>query len=499
VEFSTSEGSFMNLNKLKNFLLISLILTCIIQVGILWDFNAHGFPFNFVRAFRESMASVPESVKKMQTELFTPKRIIVSTGAYQSNWIINKEGESQSIFKDLWEDTKIYLKNIITDENIVSSKASDEKWSEIVQKKSISIEFDTPMSQDMIGYFIGKKVKSNIGAAIVKIVIAPWDSDSYNSNVIYLLDSNSRVYKYIISMSDKSLKREYYDAKIDDLSKQQQQGNIRNYMIFSESKIKVSYPIRQDMLVSVYGSKYDKIGQLNVSIPDNFKVTQGAKLFDIEKKFEGILGSDKDSYDIFTDTKGTVTLKNLENIYRIYTNGILEYKKTGSISGEKGTKDQAFINSMAFVEKIGLVPDNVQVYLSGIEEMRDRYRFTFDYKVANLPIYFDVGLPGKNDDRILNSIVIESNDSGTLSCWWIVRNIEPLKDKKQYNVNFSDILDSTFEQYPNIKQLKDFSIQDVLTGFRLTGDGTGSRIEPQGMVIGGNNSIYSVKLKVPVK
>lgn len=486
----------MNLNKLKNVLLITLISTCVIQVGILWDFNAHGLPFNFYKAFLSWKGSTPASVKKMQAELFTPKRIIVSTGAYQSNWIINKEGDFQSTFKELWEDAKIYIGNIVADENVESSKATDEKWSDIVQRKSISIELDTPLTQDMIGYFTSKKVKSNSGAAIVKLVIAPWDSDNgYNSTVVYLLDSNSRVYKYIISMSDKNLKREYYDSKIEELTKQQDQGTIRNYMVFSETKNKVSYPIRQDMMVSLYGSKYDKLGLINVTIPDNYKVTQGESLLDAEKKFEGILGKDQYSYDLFTDTNGTVTMKNQENIYRLYTNGILEYKRTGNISGEKGAKDQAFINSMAFVEKLGLVPGNVQVYLSGIEELRDRYRFTFDYKIANLPIYFDVGLPGKNEDKITNSIVIESNSTDTLACWWIVRDIEPLKDKKQYNVNFVDVLDSAFEQNPNIKQLKDFSVQDVLTGYRLTGDGTGSKLEPQGLIIGGNDSIYGVKLK----
>jgi hypothetical protein len=487
----------MNLNRLKNTLLITLILTCVIQVGILWDFNAHGLPFNFFKAFQNWKVSASAPVKKMQAELFTPKRIIVSTGAYQSNWIINKEGDSQSAFKELWEDAKIYIGNIIADENIESSKVIDEKWSDIVQRKSISIEFDTPMSQDMIGYFISKKVKNNSGAAIVKLVIAPWDSDnSYNSTVVYSLDSNSRVYKYTISMSDKNLKRGYYDSKIEELTKQQEQGTIRNYMVFSETKNKVSYPIRQDMMVSLYGSKYDKLGLINVTIPDNYKVTQGESLLDVEKKFEDILGKDQYSYDLFTDTNGTVTMKNQENIYRLYTNGILEYKRTGSIPGEKGAKDQAFINSMAFVEKLGLVPGNVQVYLSGIEELRDRYRFTFDYKIANLPIYFDVGLPGKSEDRITNSIVIESSSTDTLSCWWIIRDIEPQKDKKQYNVNFVDVLDSAFEQNANIKQLKDFSVQDVLTGYRLTGDGTGSKIEPQGLIIGGNNSIYSVKLKI---
>jgi len=485
----------MNREKLKKFLLIGLIMSSIMQVGILWDFSTHGLPSYFFRAFQDRVAPVSASIKKMKAELFSPKRIIVSTGA--SNWIVSKEGDTQDVYKALWDDAKDYISKIIAGEDIENVTMPDEKWSDIVLLKSIGIELDTPLSQDMIGYFLDSKVKNSSGAVFVKFVIAPWDSVNYNSTTVYLLDSNMHVYKYSLAMSQKNLKREFYDAELEKLNKLQDQEAIRNYMVFSESKIKLSYPIRQDMLVSAYGDKYDKLGQIDVTIPENFHIAPGSKLLDVESKLGGILGRDGDSYDIFTDAMGTVTMKNLNNQYRVYTDGVLEYKKTGNLTGDKGSKEQAFKNAMSFVEKLGLIPDNVQVYLSGIEETRDRFKFKFDYKAANVPIYFDIGLDGKNGDKIQNAIIIESNNDDALSCYWVVRNIELVKDKKkQYNVNFSDTLDKTFVEYPNIKQVKDFSIQDVLVGYRLTGENVGLKIEPMGLVMGGNNSIYSVKLPV---
>lgn len=487
----------MSLKSFKKYLLIVLILTSVIQVGILWDFSSHGFPFNFFTAIKGVTATVSPNVEKMQNELFSPKRIIVSTGAYQSNWIVAKDGDTQDIYKALWDDAKIYIRKLVSGEGISNSSMVDNKWSEIVTSKSISIEFDTPLSQDMVGYFLSTKAKNESGPEIVKLVISPWENESYNVNTIYLLDKNNHVYKYNIALDQKNLRVDFYEAAIEKLTKMQDQQVIRNYMVFSESKLRMPFTIRPDMLISAYGNKYDKLNQIGVSIPDSFKVTQDTRLNDIESRFSGIIGSEGDSYDIFTDTNGTVILKNQDNLYRLYSNGILEYKKTGKLVNEKGSKVQAFKNAMAFIGRVGLIPSNVQVYLTNIEEDKESYKFTFDYRVSNIPLYFNVNLNNKSNEKVNDAIVIESNANSTLSCWWVVRNVDVLKDKKnQYNVNSSDILDSTFSQYPDIKQNKDFSIDDIQTGYIVSDNGTGTRIDPRGIVVEGNNSMYNVKLPV---
>lgn len=487
----------MNLKNFKNYLLIGLILTSVIQVGILWDINFHGLPFNFIKVFKASTYTVTTNIEKIQNDLFNPKRIIVSTGAYQSNWVVSKDGDTQDIYKALWDDAKIYIEKLVTGDGIENTSMVDNKWSDIVTSKSISIEFDTPLSQDVAGYFLHAKVKNESGPDFVKLVISPWENESYSVNTIYLLDSNNRVYKYNIALGQKNLRVEFYEAAIEKLEKMQNQQIIRNYMVFSESKLKMSFTIRPDMLVSAYGNKYDKLNQINVSIPDSFKVTQDTRLNDIESRFSSIIGSEGDSYDIFTDTNSTVILKNMDNLYRLYSNGVLEYKKTGKFINEKGSKIQAFKNTMSFIGRVGLVPSNVQVYLSNVEEGKDSYKFTFDYKVSNLPLYFNVNLNSKSNEKVNNAIVIESNGNSALSCWWIVRNVDVLKDKKnQYNVNSSDILDSTFAKYPDLKQNKDISINDIQIGYMVPDIGTGARIDPTGIVIEGNNNKYDVKLPV---
>jgi hypothetical protein len=487
----------MSLKNFKNYLLIGLILTSVIQVGILWDFNFHGLPFNFLKAFKVSSNIVPSNVKKMESELFNPKRIIVSTGAYQSNWVVTKDGDTQEIYKALWNDAEIYIGKLIAGEGIENYSMVDNKWSDIVTSKSISIEFDTPLSQDLVGYFLSSKVKNESGPDFVKLVISPWENESYNVNTIYLLDSNNHVYKYNIALGKNNLRLEDYDSDIEKLNKMQSQQVIRNYMVFSESKLRMPFTIRPDMLVSAYGNKYDKLNQISVSIPDNFHITQDTKLSDIESRFSSIIGSDGDSYDIFTDTNSTVILKNLDNLYRLYSNGILEYKKTGKLVNERGSKVQAYKNAMQFIGKVGLIPSNVQVYLSNVEEGKDSYKFTFNYKVSDIPLYFNVNLNNKSTEKVNNAIVIESNSNSTLSCWWVLRNVDVLKDKKnQYNVNSSDILDTTFTQYTDLKQSKDFSIDDIQIGYLLSDIGTGTRVDPKGIVIAGNKKMYDVKLPV---
>lgn len=479
----------MGLVRFKKYILIGLILTSVVQVGILWDFNFHGFPFNFIRAFQTSGKSVTAA------DFFSPKRIIVSSG--QSKWVVNNDSDTKDIYNSLWSDAVIYMEKLVSREDLESVSLADEDWSDIVMRKSISIEFDTPLSRDLIGYFTGTKVKNESGSQFVKLVISPWDSENYSTNRIYLLDNNNRAYKYDVEVSTKNLKKEFYDTVIEKLKKLQDDQIIRNYMVFSESKLKQSFEIRPDMLVSVSGNKYDKLGQINVSIPENFHITQGTKLTDIENIVGSFLGSEKDSFDILRDQKGTVVLKNYDNLYRIYSNGVLEYKKTANIVNEKGSKVAALENALSFIKNTHLIQNDVQVYLSKVEESKESYKFTFNYKVSNVPVFFDIDNSSNNSERITNAIVIESNADSTLSCRWVLRDIEVLKDKKiQYNVNFFDILDSAFVQYPDMKQNKDFSIQDVLVGYKLTDNGVATKMDPLGLVMDSGNNIYSVKLAV---
>ena len=75
--------------RFKSYILALLIVSSIIQVGILWEYQNHGFPISFLMPiFAGSGSNASDISEVSRQEYFVPFRIIVSNGN-ESHWLIS--------------------------------------------------------------------------------------------------------------------------------------------------------------------------------------------------------------------------------------------------------------------------------------------------------------------------------------------------------------------------------------------------------------------------
>jgi len=104
-----------------------------------------------------------------------------------------------------------------------------------------------------------------------------------------------------------------------------------------------------------------------------------------------VLGEDEDDYIRSIDVYNkTIAFQNLSNMYRIYTDGLLEYKYLHGVNSyEKGSKVEA-LKRVLDLSITGRSWCPVWMFiLSGIVEQNGYYSFTFDYKFNDIAVSFN--------------------------------------------------------------------------------------------------------------
>lgn len=484
--------------KIKSFILVILILGSFIQVGILWDYNGHGLPINFLYSFASrSVHSSEKALKERRAEVISPYRIMVSAGLEEPHWILNSGTEFQNEYEKLWTEAQYYLKSILNSENIINESSMHyREWDELSAKKGVFFEFKSAFKPGAFAYFLD--IAGSQGGdleSIQKILISPWDDINYNFFSVYISDGSSKLKKYIIQAKTSNLKKSYYDELLLKLGQKSESGSVRSYSIIKDTKNTVLYPARKDIPIIIEGGKFEYFSSLNWAVPENLLAKNGQKFGEIEKKFDSILGSEKDTYDISGEINGSVTVKNLNNIYRFYPDGVMQYKNlSNSADNEKLVEGRAYKNALEFIEKMKLLPANADLYLSSVEEEKDRLRITFDYKIGGLPLLVNYNMEAREKTNLRNAITIEVNNKRVISCWWVLRNFEWSKEKKEYNVNFVDLMDKTFKDYAELKNDKNFTLKDSFVGYEASNGDKYMKLEPVWFVVTENGDSYPVKM-----
>jgi len=436
--------------RIKTYTILLLILTSIIQVGILWSYQNHGLPINFLIGIFTKTGSVFLNKDTISNEeLFVPYRISLSDGN-ESHWIISKNDDK---FITLWDDAKAYLKDALK-LGKPQQTLPVEEWGEIVTKRGLIYEFKSDISNNLLRWFMdmtGSLQSDTQG--IHKMMLLPRKDLTENYITLYILDS-ARISKYVLPVVGGRIDFHKYKDLFTKYEQSKGKDNTE-LAITKDMGLSKSFPINPDILGVVRGSKFRRYNSINFDIPD--------KLSNQEEMARDLLGSEKDSYDSYTDFHGTVVFKNLNNIYRIYADGFLEYEYIPGIgTSEKGDITKAFANSLAFLSRIGRVlTTQADIYLSGIAETHNSYRFTFDYKIQDYPIQIDYIGKGKYNEAVTNAIVIEANSQRIIRGYGVLKNIEFSKEAAYYNVNMGDLMNN-FELDLSEQYINDMTVAYVI-------------------------------------
>jgi hypothetical protein len=425
--------------RLKAYILLVLIVVSIIQVGILWDYQSHGFPTSFFAAFFESFQSSDEdSPENARKEYFQPYRIIVSNGD-ETHWPIDR---GDDLFDRLWEEASYCLAAALENEPAVLVPVGE--WGNLVRKKNIVYEFKSTIVSDLFKWFLDKPdAETPFAGGVFKMAVAPWD-DFNNFNTLYIMNEEE-IYRYTIKFNAEGWQRQQYDEFIRMLEESSKYSG-RTYRVTSENDPHGKMPsVDRDILFATYPARYRPYGSLSWDVPENVSSLSGMA--------EIVLGSEMASFHRSKDTYDTIVFKTNEKLYRIYSNGLLEYKYIpGSQPEDRSKAGEAFLNAFKFINPIEkYMVSGAGLYLSGMKEVSEGiFEFTFDYMAGEMPVVINLSARGNDAADVRHAIVVKADGRRVLECRWLFKDFRFSSRTEYYSVFIEDRLFSPFSLFSSL-------------------------------------------------
>lgn len=476
------------MERIKFIVLIVLVITSMMQLGILWFFQNHEIPTNILQAFFQK----PTTQKETQIKnYFLPYRIVASEGFDEAHFVLSPGRKDYQV---LWDEVTSYIRDILIEGKPVSVvQYSTDEWAKLTGKESFIFEFNAPISTKIVRGFLNlTAVSNNEPLYFQRIIILPND-DVNNDIAVYIYDT-AKIFKYKLKVHSSGLGRADYEALLEKLKGEpgsQKFGILKE--IFPVSK-KAPFQVRPDVPVALGDMRQMKFEHIIAKYPE-FIVKEGTNTNeDISLGARLILGSDKESYDLGMDSKRTIIFKNISNIYRIYSDGWLEYQYL--LAGEetgKGDELAAFRKALEFISyKKNCIGDPDIVFLgSSSEKDKNYYTFSFGYSYKGKLIQIS-----RENNRFSQNeaIIIKSNGNKTIEAKWLMRRIEiSSKQETEYAIAFDETISNIFVNNPQLEK-KTFSIEDAYYGYNMDDFKDNQELNPSWIVVSKEGKVFKTAL-----
>lgn len=442
--------------KFKTRILILLIILSIIQIGIHLDSQTQGFPFNFISAiFIGEGKPLSLDVETIKEKYFKPEAVIVSIGT--NHWRLD---ERDSQYFKVWKD--------ISDNYIpmmMGQKAEKvlpkEEWPDIISSRCVRIDFLVNWPSGIINWL--EKTKSGDARnfeGIKSIVIVPEDNVNQAVNTVYVYDEK-QIYQYQIDLKNEFLPKRYYTNLADELTNKNKprQSLLSSYPNFQSDK---------DIFVPRPGEQGYNYSQIEVDIPEPVVLNRA----NIENNSiqDSILLQQKVSLSAqYTDNSDNALFTDTENLYRLFRDGVLEYKYIPANTAQAGEVSKAFNHALNFIEHRRFLVGEADIVLTNIIPEKKYYLMEFSYKLNGVFIYYS----DSGGDKISAPIVIKANSERILECRWVLRSFKDT-GKNNYSESFGELLNNQIvTSYPEIinREIKYFIRLEQGYVFRLTDTG----------------------------
>lgn len=427
--------------KIKSYILLLLVIASIIQVGILWGYQNHGFPTIFINSLFVRNPGEP-SDKNIRDEYFMPFRIVATDGN-QSHWIISRNDPTYDM---LWENAASLLSQMLKSK--IAPVAVSDIWGTIVSKRGFVFEFKAGIPSDLLGWFLElPSVPQDTPSRFSKIMVVP---AGLNNNInIYLLErqpsgpegesNGGKVWKYEAANAGTANKTDIFASTL---------SRMRNNSILAYKTKKELFPnsfkyISDDILCVTQGmeGKYRAYKTVDYSVPEQISNPDANPDFVSKMLFTG---NEQDSFNKYKDSSGTRIFSNLDQVYRVYPDGLLEYRYLPGYQGnDEGSVSSAFALAAKFIDhaRTSFNPA-MELYVSGITRKQGYYEFTFDYIVDDVPVYVDSELKADDGMPAGNTVIVRANGQRILESRWILKNIAASAGTNSYNLQITNILDN---------------------------------------------------------
>ncbi len=487
--------------RLKLYLLAVLMAASIVQVGILWSYQYHGFPISFLQGFLRIRINMDTSSSKARENYLKPYQIFITDGEgynFPDYYIVDAKNNN---YDKLWKGAQACLEYVLREKK--GEQVDTEEWYDLVDRKEDRSEkifsrmglaavfaFRGNIDSNLVTWFlnISNTLAPDIGG-IYKFAIAPEFDANYNS-ALYILEKDfssgiEKVYRFIIEHGETKL---INNLDLRTIYKSVSVEGSKNSFSAAGSLGNLGVP--NDQLIVIPQRQFRRFDTLVCQVPKTLQIEGIKTLTERNRLGSKILGPDADTCDSIDIISG-IKFQNANNIYHMYDNGLFAYEyKSLMPDNDRGYIDNAFVNALEFMHlRIDILTEPVDVYLSGVEILPGFYRFMFDYKVDGIPVIFNYEEEGK--EPVNNAIIIEADEKRVLKASWIFKDFEVATGEKFYNVSFTDNQDRLHSAY---SQLADAVIGDLLIAYEVRENSDNQELHPSWIVINQDRDYYMVPL-----
>jgi len=435
-------------------------------------------PFHFVsKIFGGNGRSANLDLDSLRNTYFIPENIMVSIST--SFWRLD---ERDSQFHKIWEDVRDnYLPIIIRQKP--DKILPKEQWDAITGARYIRIDFNATWPSNVVNWLIEAKPSDTRSFEGIKsIVIAPQLDVNQAVNTLFVYDGN-QIYQYQVNLKKDYLPKSYYLSLADEVSS----GNKPSLRLLTAVSKFVS---DNDIFVALSAGKGSSFSRINAVIPKEI-VLNRANLENYSIQ-DNILLDEKESLSAnFLDSSGYILFTDTENLYRLYNDGVLEYKYLPSISSGQENASAAFKQAVTFIEQRRHLVGEASISLHTIKKENNYYLMEFGYKLDGVPIYF---IEDK-DSKITAPIVIKANTERILECKWVIRHFSKVDKPVYYNIDSPDLLNNQIaSSYPEILENKDNIFERIEPGYIFERSSPKSVVLVPNWIISTNSKNYIIPL-----
>ncbi len=411
----------MNINKMKSFVIIILVITAVYQTGLLWleDTASHNFFYTVFGLGGQKQITAEENT------FLLPSKFVIGSGNRKYAVAYASDIEKEAI---LSEGDNL-LQEILM-QGTADTATQKINWEAILEEKCLLLEYH--FSIPVVEYFqnYSKKLLIPSLKSFNCIAFVPSKTSNGMTNV-YFIDTNLEQ-SWRVTMEKSRFAPTLYamlEAKENNLayvSTKQSGFNLFRDSVFVPQWKEKSLPYRSIMEINPFMQD----GSINRYYLEN----------SVDSFFKN-LESDWNR----VDEAGTFVFSDETVVVRYYPKGILEYYSyerynteaaTDIATGYKMCKN--FMNNDVSLE--------TDVYLSGIEINRNETIYYFDYTVDNYPILFSEAI--QKEFEMPHAIEFSIRGNSVRKYKRYAHNFKAVDSKdKEISVEFLEALDQAIEQY----------------------------------------------------
>jgi len=421
-----------------------LLIASIFQVGVLWSVNNEGFTIPFITG----AASNPEigarpyrqevELSDFSSVILNPYRVTISDGGQYTQVVHYLVSRKTELFSVINARCRAFFDEIISIE--AETEIPIDKWGDLVSERGVLVEYRTAIPQEIVVWLSGRNgAVPGAPAAISKLLIIPEEHAGRQTICLYVLTDDS-----IVKLVSETAS--YYEIqKIinDNILILSGQGgpdaappDAVRFMTINEVGGGIFQNFSPDVFCVVDGPATNAFRRIKYAAPAD--VRDKSELESI------ILTTDMYSYSRSVEYSGDMVFKNITNIYRLYSGGLMEYNYLPMVQpADKGGMTKALEHAVIYIMNIERqLLGSADLILSGIyvNESDSTYRFTFDYILDDFPVYFYANQTGgPAGGGYTDAISIHTNANRVVSCRWMLVDLFFASESRQFHIYFDRI------------------------------------------------------------